>query len=189
MPETIVFACLLAKVKGYKIKPLFKSWTIYPVLIFEIFFLFEQAIFYFGNYNYIEFTKSLNPIYICTYLILVFKYNLYKETLIGTSCMIFGGILNDIVIKANNGFMPVYPSLSYITGYVTPQTFSIVNDIHMLGDSESKLKFLTDFIDIGYSILSIGDIFIRGFVFIIIFYSIKNINSKRSKENVEVNII
>lgn len=187
MPETILFALLCAKLKGYKIKPLFKTWVIYPVIIFEVFFLVEQAIIFSGNYKYIEFTKSLNPLYLCTYLLLVFKYNTYKSSILGAICMVFGGLLNDIAIKANNGFMPVYPTLSYITGYASPNTFNLVNDIHMLGNLECKMKILTDYIDIGYSILSIGDVFIRIFVFVIIFASIKEINKQRRNEYVEAN--
>ncbi|NFR66958.1 hypothetical protein FDF48_16555, partial [Clostridium botulinum] len=55
-----------------------------------------------------------------------------------------------------------------------------VNDIHILGDSSAKFKFLTDIIDVGYSIMSIGDIFIRLFVFIVIFNTIKHINNIKS---------
>ncbi len=95
--------------------------------------------------------------------------------------MLIGGGLNDIVIKANDGFMPVFPTLSYLTGYAKPEAFVIVKDIHMLGNSQTKLKILTDFIDLGYSILSIGDVFIRAFVFIIIYTSIKKINNQRRK--------
>ncbi|GAA0727765.1 hypothetical protein GCM10008905_25750 [Clostridium malenominatum] len=74
--------------------------------------------------------------------------------------------------------MPVFPTLSYLTGYATPDAFSKVDDIHVLGNSSTKLKFLTDIIDVGYSILSIGDIFIRVFVFIIIFNTIKHMNRR-----------
>ena len=93
--------------------------------------------------------------------------------MIGAACVFGGGILNDLAIKANGGFMPVFPSISYITGYVKPESFNVVKDIHVLGSSASKFKILTDYIDLGYSILSVGDVFIRVFVFLVIFYSIK----------------
>ena len=54
--------------------------------------------------------------------------------------------------------------------------------IHVLGNAETKMKFLTDFIDLGYTILSIGDLCIRVFVFIVIYNAIKKINSRRSRE-------
>ena len=181
MLETILLAFLFAKIKGYKIKPLFKSWTIYPLIIFQIIYFIEQAIIFSGNYGSIGFVRSLEPIYLCTYLFLVFKYEIYISSIIGAGFVLFGGLLNDIVIKANGGFMPVYPTLSYLTGYVRPDVFNLVKDIHILGNSQTKLKILTDFIDLGYSILSAGDIFIRVFVFIIIYNSIKKISYSTSR--------
>ena len=91
--------------------------------------------------------------------------------------MVIGGALNDIAIKANGGFMPVFPKLSLWTGYAKLDSFTKVNDIHILGNANVKLKFLTDIFDLGYSILSIGDIFIRFYIFIIIYSSIKSINN------------
>jgi hypothetical protein len=182
MPETILLAFLFAKIKGYKIKPLFRSWTIYPVIIFEIIYLIGQAAIFSGNYAFVGFIKSLEPIYLCTYLLLIFKYEIYISSILGASFVLLGGFLNDIVIKANGGFMPVYPTLSYLTGYAKPEAFDLVKDIHILGNSQTKLKILTDFIDLGYSILSLGDVFIRVFVFIIVYNSIKKINIVKSKE-------
>jgi len=189
MAETILIAFLFAKINGYKIKPLFKSWTIYPIIIFEIIFLMGQVSIFLGHYEFIGFIKSLNSFYFSTYLLLVFKYEIYTSSIIGAIFMILGGALNDIAIKANNGFMPVYPTFSYFTGYAKPEAFDLVKDIHILGNSQSKLKILTDFIDLGYSILSIGDVFIRVFVFIIIYNSIKRINNRRRKENVRIDCV
>jgi len=182
MPETILIAFLFAKIKKYKIKPLFKSWTIYPLIIFEIIYLIGQVAIFSGNYKLIGFITSLKPIYLSTYLLLVFKYDIYINSIIGAIFVFLGGVLNDIVIKANEGFMPVYPTLSYLTGYIKPEAFYLVKDIHILGNSQTKLKILTDFIDLGYSILSLGDVFIRIFVFIIIYNSIKKISKLATKE-------
>ncbi|MDD3242085.1 MAG: DUF5317 family protein [Bacilli bacterium] len=188
MPETILLAFLFAKIKGYKIKLLFKSWTIYPVIIFEIIYLIGQVTIFSGNYEFIEFITSLKIFYLCTYLLLVFKYELYISSIIGAIFVLLGGVLNNIAIKANEGFMPVYPTLSYLTGYIKPEAFDLVKDIHILGNSQTKLKILTDFIDLGYSVLSIGDVFIRVFVFIIIYNSIKKISKLATKEEKHVKI-
>ncbi|MFW2487386.1 DUF5317 family protein [Clostridium chromiireducens] len=181
MLETILLAFLVAKINGYEISQLFKSWTIYPLLIFQIIYLIEQVIIFSGNYEFVGFIRNLEPIYLCLHLLLVFKYEIYTSSIIGAGFVLLGGFLNEITMKANGGFMPAYPTLSYLTGYVKPETFSLVNDIHILGDSQAKLKILTDYIDLGYSILSIGDVFIRMFVFIIIYFSIKKINNLTSK--------
>jgi hypothetical protein len=72
--------------------------------------------------------------------------------------------------------MPVFPKLSYITGYINDNLFINSNDVHALGNEATKFKFLSDIIDIGYSIMSVGDICIRLFGFIIIYNTIKYIN-------------
>lgn len=182
MAETILLAFLFAKIKGYKIKPLFKSWTIYPLVAFEIFTFIGQAATFFGNYEFIEVIGKLTNIYLITYLLLVLKYELYISSIIGSFFLLLGGALNDIAIKSNEGFMPVYQSLSYLTGRVTLENFQRADDIHIIGNAQTKVKILTDFIDLGYTVLSIGDIFMRVFVFIIIYNSIKKINNQRRKE-------
>lgn len=68
--------------------------------------------------------------------------------------------------------MPGFPSLSYYTGYIKPGAITMVNNLHTLGDSNTRLKFFTDIFDVGYSIMSIGDIFMRLLVLIIIYYPI-----------------
>ena len=182
MLETILFAFIFAKIKKYEIKPLFKSWGIYPIIVLEIVYIIGQVLIFSGNYEVIYFMHRLKPFYLCSYLFLIFKYDLYINSIIGAAFVVLGGILNDIVINANGGHMPVYPTLSYLTGYVKPESFYLVNDIHILGDSQTKLKILTDFIDLGYSILSIGDVLIRVFVFMIVLNSIKKISFLTTKE-------
>lgn len=176
MAETIIIALIFAKIKGYKIKPLFKTWIIYPILFMELMCIIVQIGIFNENYEVIKYASVLKTVYLCSYLPLIFKYEQYISAIIGSVAMVIGGVLNDIAIYANNGMMPVFPSLSYITGYATVESFSKVNDIHILGNSETKLEFLTDIFDIGYSILSLGDIFIRFYVFIVIYKSIKYIN-------------
>ena len=182
MPETVLLAFLFAKIKGYKIRPLFKSWTIYPIIIFEIIYLIGQVAIFSGNYEFIKYIHNMKSFYLITYLLLVFKYEIYTSSIIGAIFVFLGGVLNNIAMKANEGFMPAYPTLSYLTGYVKPETFKLAKDIHILANSQTKLKILTDYIDLGYCILSIGDVFIRAFVFIIIYNSIKKISNSVSKE-------
>lgn len=185
MLETILIASLVAKVKGYNIKPLFRSWTIYPIVILEILVIAVQVTIFSGNYDFAWYLNLSKSLYLAVYLFLILKYNLYGSAIIGSAFMIGGGILNDIAIKANNGFMPVYPTLSYLTGYVKDNTFDVINDIHIIGNSETNLKILTDFIDTGYSILSIGDILIRVFVFLIVYNSIKKANTIITEEEIK----
>lgn len=176
MIETIFLSFIFAKVKGYRLRPLFKSWTIYPILVFVLIYLIMEVLIFTGNYSLIKYTNLFKIAYICTFLILIIKYKLYITAIIGSIFVLMGGALNDIAIAANNGKMPVFPTLSYLTGYVKQDSFISVTDIHVLGNSLVKLKFLTDIIDVGYSIMSIGDVLIRLFAFIVIYYAIKNSN-------------
>ncbi|MBU3105915.1 DUF5317 family protein [Clostridium gasigenes] len=176
MVETIIIALIVAKIKDYKIKPLFKTWAIYPVIFMELVSLVIQICIFNEYYEVIKYAGILKTIYLCSYLPLIFKYEQYISAIIGSIVMVVGGLLNNLAMHVNKGMMPVFPKLSYVTGYATVESFNKVNDIHILGNSETKLKFLTDIFDIGYSILSLGDVFIRFYVFIIIFKSVKHIN-------------
>lgn len=176
MIETILLSFIFAKVKGYKLKPLFKSWTIYPIIVFMLMYIMLEVFIFTGNYSLVKYSNVYKITYLCSFLILIIKYKLYMSAIIGSVFVLIGGQLNNIAIAANNGKMPVFPSLSYLTGYAKQGSFTSSIDIHILGNSLVKLKFLTDVIDVGYSILSLGDILIRMFAFIIIYYAIKNSN-------------
>ena len=178
MIETVLISLIFCKFKKLRVKPLFKKWPIYIVILMEMIWLISQINVYFENYDVIKYVGPLKTLYLCSYLPIIFFYKQYISAIIGSIFVIIGGILNDIAINANNGFMPVFPSLSYITGYTKEDSFAKVNDIHILGDSSTKLKFLTDIFDVGYSVFSLGDIFIRVFVFIIIYNTVKEINLK-----------
>jgi len=181
MIETILAALFIAKFRGYKLKPLFKEWAIYPILTFELIYIILQLTIFMGNYNFVKYAGILKVLYLCSYLLLIIKYNLYASALLGSACIFIGSILNKVAIGANFGKMPVFPTISYITGYVKRGEFVKADNLHVLGNSSTKLKFLTDIIDTGYCIMSIGDIFIRLFALIIIFNTIKHINKTEMK--------
>lgn len=180
MPETILFALIYSKYKRYNIKPLFQRKEIYYVLAIEVIYICLQITLFAGNYSAIKYAGILKSIYLCTYLGLILKHQLYKEAIIGSGFILLGSMCNDLAMSANGGKMPVFPSLSYLTSYAKPEAFTIAyqvaNDFHILGDENTKLKILTDVVDIGYSILSVGDLFIRVFVVLIIYGAIKKIN-------------
>ncbi|WP_251861156.1 DUF5317 family protein [Clostridium sp. Marseille-Q2269] len=183
MLETIILALMIAKLKGYKIKSIFKSWHIYPALSIELIYVVVQINIFLQNYSLIQYIKILEPIYIFSYIFIIIKHEQYREAIIGSLFILIGSVLNKIAIVANNGKMAVFPTISYLTGYAKPDAFLKVNDIHILGAPYTKFKFLTDIIDTGYSVMSIGDIFIRFFVFITIFNTIKHLNSIKNTNN------
>jgi hypothetical protein len=146
-----------------------------------IYILLEIAVFN-GNYSVVGFSNVYKVLYLMAFLALIIKYSLYKSAIAGSVCVLIGGAMNDIAIAANSGKMPVFPTLSYVTGYASPDAFSKVNDIHVLGTAAVNYKYLTDVIDIGYSILSIGDVFIRVLPFIIVLYAAKSCSDRVFKK-------
>lgn len=187
MIETILFTFLVSKLKGYRLKPLFKKWDIYVILFFELVYWLLQGAVFLGNYTFIKYAGIFKSVYLYSFLILIYRYKLYYSAILGSISIVIGSLLNNIAISANNGRMPVFPTLSYLTGYATIDSFTKVNDIHILGNSATKMKFLTDFIDTGYSILSIGDVFIRLFAFIIIYNAIKQLNNNKEEYRLNLN--
>lgn len=177
MLESVALAFIIAKIKGYKLKPIFKEWQSYIALTFVLAYIFLQTTVFFGNYRFIRYSKIFETLYLSSFIFLILRCRLYGSAIIGSVFITIGSILNKIVIYANNGKMPVFPNISYITGYVNNTTFTGIDNIHILGNEFTKLKFLADIFDVGYSVMSIGDIFIRVFSFLILYNSIKYLNT------------
>lgn len=176
MIETILLVFLVAKLKGYKLKPLFKSWTIYPIVLFSFIFIYFQWRIFQADYSLVIYANIFKIAYLLSFIFLVIQYKLFMPGFIGSLFVIAGSILNTVAMRANNSKMPAYPTLSYITGYMKPYTLEVLDNIHVRGTALTKLVFLTDYIDLGYNILSIGDVLVRVFAFIVIYYSIKKLN-------------
>ena len=185
MIETILLAMIVAKLKGFNPSKLFKAWPIYPIIILELTYVIFQTLILSGNYSVIKYSNFMEKPLLILFLILILLYKQYISAIIGSAFIVIGGVLNNIVIAANNGKMPVFPTISYLTGYVRPEMWVKVNDIHTLGTSATKLKFLADIFDVGYCIMSIGDIFIRVFVFLIIYNTIKKLNIIKTSSGVK----
>ncbi len=176
MPEAIVLALIIAKLKRYRIKEIFTIWQFYIILGFEIIYLVFQINFFMHDYSLLKYVHILKALYLSSYLLLIIKCKLYKCSLYAVACIVVGSICNQIAIWANGGKMPVFPSNTIMTGYVLNQPFPANDTIHIWGSPLTHLPFLTDIFDIGYSVLSIGDILIRLFVFIIIYNTVKYLN-------------
>ena len=170
MVVELFLVCLFAKIRHYRLRYLFQSWTFYPVLLVQIMLVVFQFSVFFRTSYFIKFAPISEPAMILSFLFALFAYQLYKPALFGSASIVIGTVLNKFVIAQNGGKMPVFPSLSYITGYLTPDMFKTLDSLHILGGTDTKYKFLTDYIDYGYSILSPGDVLIHLFV-CIMFYS------------------
>lgn len=174
MLVAILLTIVYARLKKLHIKPIIKAYDLYPIFIFELFNIFLQVNIFMHNYSYIQWAEIIKSAYLFLFIIPIINRKLYKPGIIGSFFIIFGTVLNKIVIAANGGKMPIYPTLSKLTGYFDPVMFANNPGIHILGDETSKLIILTDYIDTGYSILSLGDLFIHAFAAIIVYYTIKS---------------
>jgi len=202
MTETVIITLLFIWIiKGYKLSDilkLFKHWTMYPVILTCLAHMYFIYLIICGQYWFLEYATYIKTISLLFYIILIFKYklidisifkniNLKKNGQLTTSltspvvlgglCTIIGSQLNKMAMFYNNGKMPVFPTSSLSIGYSKIDMFEktfLFNDFHILGNYiTTKLIFLCDTWDIFIAILSPGDIFIRFYVSVVLYYSIK----------------
>jgi hypothetical protein len=172
----ILFALALAGIKGYGLKPLLKAYSLYPFAFLTVLMIYFQACVFFHDYTWIKYAGYIKSVYLFSLVIPFLVYKLYKPGMLGAALILIGTVLNKLVMWQNGGRMPVYATLSRLTGYYSEAAVRTADTIHSVGDVSTKFKLLTDYIDIGYSILSIGDIFIHSFAFIILYCVIRELN-------------
>lgn len=175
----IIAAMVYAKIKKYKLKPVFKDYSLYPLAVAEILYIILQVNVFLGNYSYIRYASSFKTLYLYTLIVPIVVHKFYKEGFIGSLLVMTGTMMNRFVMSQNGGKMPVFPTLSKYTGYFSEAPIGAVDLVHVMGNEATRYKILTDYIDVGYSVLSIGDILIHAFIFIVV-YSVIKINSQKS---------
>ena len=196
MVETLIASLIFSKIylyiklgklqihkEAYLIKPILKRWSIYPVILMSIFYVYLQYTIMNQNYYFLQYQHMIKNAILGSYMVLgldvLFRYGKYKEYIIACCSLLCGFTLNKIVMYFNNNFMPIFPSVSYSTGYTQYDMImnaSKFSDFHVLGDHTTNLIFLSDIFDMGGSIWSIGDILVRVFAFIIVYFSVKEIS-------------
>lgn len=181
---TILITFLIIYLKGYKICDCFNEKSTIPFFTLEIILIIFQICVFFKVYYFIRFAKIIKSLFMLSLLIPFFKYKLYKQGLIGSAFIISGTLMNKVAMYFNAGKMPVFPTLSKITGYAdAANAIQMGDSLHIIGDQTVKLKCLTDIFDVGYCILSLGDIFIRIFVIIILYSTFTKVCRKRDKKH------
>lgn len=175
----ILLAAFVAKIKGHSIKPAFRDYSLYPLFVAEAIYLFLQISVFLGSYTFIPYAGTFKTLYLYTLVVPILVHRLYKTGIYGSIMLTVGSLMNKFVMSQNGGKMPVYATLSKYTGYFDENVLNTVDKVHVLGHEATKFKILTDYIDVGYSILSIGDVLIHGFIFIVVYDTIVE-NSKRT---------
>jgi len=190
--EFIVGAFLYTKYKKkYLLIPFLKSWVAWPPLLFMLSYIFFEISIWNGHYWILQYQQIYKPITLMSYIPLCVYFKLYENDnpkyqnnellktltspmIIATLFLTLGSELNRIVMYFNSGYMMTFASNSYWTGYIQPQF--ITDGLHKIGNPYTHLIPLCNQFDLGYSVLSLGDIMVRLFVFIILINSIKYSN-------------
>ncbi|NLU25486.1 MAG: DUF5317 domain-containing protein [Clostridiales bacterium] len=169
----ILLPLLWAHIRRHPLRPLLKAWDLLPLLAIELIHVFFQISCFAGNTRWIGLGRYLQWALLLSLLVPILRRRLYKPALWGAGCTIVGSLLNRVVMAANGGQMPVWPTLSQWTGYCTRETLSLgLDKVHILMTEGARLTFLGDYIDLGWCILSPGDVLNHLFVSIIVYYTV-----------------
>lgn len=185
MVVEIALVCLVAKLRHLKLRYLFRTWTIYPILISQFSLLVFQGSIFLRSTYFLPVTPFVEFGMILSFSFAMFVFKLYKPALLGTGSVLLGTVLNKAALAANGGKMPAYPTLSYLTGYMTPEFLMGADQIHTMGNADTKLKFLTDYIDYGYCVLSPGDVLIHLFACFMLYSMIRAVNDRYGRPEPE----
>ena len=172
----ILLACLIAKLNKHRVAPVLRDVSLYPFFAVECAYWVFQGFAFSGDYRFLPYSRILQSAYIVSMLFPILRHKLYARAITGVMMVAAGTALNRLVMSANGGRMPVYPTLSKLTGYFDPQALSGGHDaVHIPMGADTALNFLGDIIDVGFSIMSPGDLLIQGFSAVIFYGVIKSL--------------
>lgn len=176
----VLVAFAVAKMRRYRIAPIWKDLSLYPFFSIECVYWIFQGCAFAGNYMFLPYSRYLQSAYLLSMVFPILRHRLYGRAIVGIGMVAGGTALNRLVISANAGRMPVWPTLSRLTGYFNPQALTLGFDsTHILMGKDTALNFLGDFIDVGYSIMSPGDLLIHGFTAVIVYSAIRSLNKSK----------
>ena len=176
----ILIALILARIRGNRVAVLAHEISLVPLWLLEVIFWIFQICAWCGEYRFVAYAGYLQTAYILSLIWPILRHRLYLQAIAGACMVAVGSMMNRIVMNVNGGRMPVYPTLSRLTGYYQPEALEMSGDMrHVLMSEGTKLNFLGDFIDVGFSIMSIGDLLIHGFVALIIYCVIVDVNRRK----------
>lgn len=173
----VLLAVVIARFRGKRIRVLLHEPSLIPMWIVEIVFWLLQLCIWREDYRFIGYAAYLQTAAILCLIPPILRFRLYPQAIIGAVLTCIGSVSNRIVMAANNGKMPVHPSLSILTRYCQAGALELSGDArHILMSERTKLNFLADYIDVGFSILSPGDVLIHLFTAIIVYATIVRLN-------------
>ncbi len=181
----ILIPLIIAYIKGYRIWSVFRVIDLYPFFLACACHGFFVINAWLGNHSFVKYAAILQYVMIISMLLPVVRQRIFVPTMVGVGLTMVGTAMNHIVINANGGKMPVYPTVSKWIGYYKDgQLDGSIDELHVLMDGSSKLPFLADYFDLGSCVLSPGDLLIHAFASIIVYYTVKSVchGEKRPKK-------
>lgn len=175
-------ALLVGRLQGRQVSTVFYQKCLIPYFILEFCYIGVQFSTFCGYYGFIPYAELFKRLYFLVLLVPILVHQLYVPAIAGAGSVAVGTLLNRAVMNANGGKMPVFATLARWTGYYTSDFSAVGDTIHMAGDSTVKLAFLADYIDLGYCILSVGDLLVHAFTFIIVYALVRKVCPMRDKQ-------
>lgn len=178
----ILLAIIIAKLRGNRVTVLLKEPSLIPVWVIEIIFWILQACIWMQDYRFVGYAGYLQTASVLALLWPILKFKLYPQAIVGAVMVGVGSAMNRIVMWANGGKMPVIPSFSGITLYYREGALEVSQDVrHIMMSESTKLNFLADYIDVGFSVISLGDVLVHLFTTVVIYCVIAKCNQERGK--------
>ena len=179
----ILLAIVIAKLRRHRIGVLLREPSLIPVWVIEIVFWLLQICIWRQDYRFIGYAGYLQTASILALLWPILKFRLYPQAIAGALMVGAGSAMNRIVMHANDGRMPVIPSFSGLTRYYQEGALAASQDVrHVLMSEATKLNFLADYIDVGFSVISPGDVLVHLFTTIVIYCVIAKCNQRKEME-------
>ena len=184
MTPFILIPIIIAYFRGYRVHRVFTVCDLYPLLFTVLCHGVFVAFAWCGNFYFIKYGAWLQRAIILSLLLPIIRRRIVKPTFVGVGITLAGTLMNRIVIEANGGHMPSAPTLSRLTGFYREGQLEggMVDSLHTLFTGACKYPILADYIDLGYCILSPGDVLIHSFAGIIVYFTILAVCPKRTEK-------
>lgn len=161
---------LLGLIRKKRVGRAVRSRLLIPLYLMELVYIACQVMALAGNYSAVAYARWIQAGFLFSLLFPIIGCRLYARAIIGSALTLAGTALNRLAMAANGGYMPVKPTLSKLTGYYKESALDLSGDaVHRIMNGGTKLKALCDFIDTGFSVMSVGDVLIHLFTSIVIF--------------------
>lgn len=178
----IAIPLIITLCKGYSLRRLCRCRELIPLLIACIVHAVFITFAWCGNHTFVQYADWVQRAMILALIPPILRHRLILPAFVGVGMTMLGTVMNHIVVNANGGKMPVYPTISKWLGYVKlEQLDGSIDSFHILMDSSSKFPFLADYVDLGVCIISAGDVLIHAFASVILYYTIKAVCPKKEK--------